>query len=388
LVLLGPAYAQAAGGTVEGIVTPLVWAQEVEVCVVESRPSETCIAPAADGPYALHEVPFGGARIEFVPSFRSRLLTQYYDGVGKLSEAKNVVLSALAPTAKEIDADLVEGGAITGTVTAAADGEPLPGVEVCAISSGSSTAESCAETVANGDYELHSLPGGAYRVVFWGAGTSAEYEPWSHSIVAVTAGETITGIDAGLARGGKIKGTVTAAAGGARLADIAVCLFAATSPKPQRCTYSDEAGEYSFAGLQDGPYQVGFSLTDAEIDGEGPAGEADGFETQYYDGVGARAQAVTISLLSPEVIGNVNATLFTPPGPAPPTPAPFVSSPIVPAAATIAEPKPRAVGCKKPKRKKKVKGKVRCVKPAKQKKKKHTKHKHQKGPHREGGKKR
>jgi hypothetical protein len=384
LALLAPAYAQAAGGIVEGTVTPLVWAQEVEVCVVEGRPSETCIAPAADGSYALHEVPFGGARIEFAPSFRSRLLTQYYDGVGELSEANTVVLSALAPTATGIDADLIEGGTIEGTVTAAADGEPLPGVEVCAVSSGSSTVEGCAETLANGDYELHSLPGGAYRVVFWGKGPSAEYEPWSHSIVGVTAGETITGIDASLARGGKIKGTVTTAAGGARLADIPVCLFATSSPKPQRCTYSDEAGEYSFAGLQDGPYQVGFSLTNAEIDGEVPAGEGDGFESQYYDGVGARAQATTISLLSPEVIGNVNATLFTPPVAAPPALAPFVFGPIVAAAPTIVEPKPRAVGCKKPKRKKKVKGKVRCVKPAKQ--NKHTKHKHQKAPRREGGK--
>jgi hypothetical protein len=204
----------------------------------------------------------------------------------------------------------------------------------------------------------------------------------------VTAGETITGIDAGLARGGKIKGTVTAAAGGARLADIAVCLFAAISPKPQRCTYSDEAGEYSFAGLQVGPYQVGFSLDSAEIGADGGAEEVDGCESQYYDGVGNRAEATTISVLAPEMIGGVDATLSTPPEPAPPAPAPFVSSPITAAAVPIAEPKPRVVGCKKPKRKKKVGGKVRCMKPARQKKKKHTKHKHQKGPHREGGKKR
>src|ERR1700743_2263719 len=93
LVLIFPVGASAATGTIEGTVTPLEWAPEIEVCVVEGRPSEICAAPEADGSYILSEVPLGAARIEFVPSSRSGLLKQYYDHVTELSKARDIVLT-------------------------------------------------------------------------------------------------------------------------------------------------------------------------------------------------------------------------------------------------------------------------------------------------------
>lgn len=373
LALLAPAEARAATGLVEGTVAPLAWAQEVEVCVVEDQPSETCVAPGAEGSYVLDEVPLEGARIEFIPSFRSGLLKQYYDGVGKLSDARSVLLTQESPTAKGIDAHLVEGGAITGIVTDAGGGERLPEVEVCAVSVGSPTVKSCDETDAGGEYELHSLPTGTYRVGFRGGGRSVEYEPWSHPPVGVTAGATTLGIDAALAKGARIRGVVTAAAGGGRLADIPVCLFTTTTATgPQRCAYSDEAGEYSFGGLSAGSYQVGFSLTSAELGGLAGSGE-DGYETQYYNRVGTRAEAATLTLLTGESTQGVDAALSLSPVAAPPAVAALVAPPIVVAPPTIAEPKPkkRKKGCVKPRHRKKVKGKARCVKAVK---KKHRHH--------------
>jgi hypothetical protein len=379
LALLVPVGAEAATtGTVEGTVTPPAWAPEVEVCVVEREPGEICTAPAADGSYRLLDVPFGGARIEFVPSFRSGLLGQYYDGVEKLPEARTIVLSALSPLAQGVDADLIEGGAIEGTVTAAGGGAPLPEIEACAVSVGSPTVRSCGETDAAGGYGLHSLPAGTYRVGFRGVGTSAVYEPWTHPAVGVAAGHTTVGVDAVLGLGAQIRGIVTAAAGGGRLADVPVCLFAATAPEPQRCTYSEEAGGYSFVGLPGGSYQVGFSLVAGEIGGGSLAGEDDGFESQYYDGVGTRGEAATITLIPAAVVGGVDASLVTPQSPGPLAPAPPVASPTVAAPPTLAVPGPRKAGCGKGHRRKKVEGEVRCVR--------HAVHNHKGQKHKKGEK--
>ncbi len=370
-----PAAADAATGIIEGHVTPVEWAPEIEVCVVEGRPSEICAEPAADGSYTLYEVPLGGARIEFVPSVRSGLLKQYYDEVTELSKATNVVLTPGESRRGEVNGHLFAAGSITGVVTGAPGGEALPEVEVCAISVGTPPSKGCAETDAAGEYAIHGLPPEKYSVRFTGAGASARYEPSTHAPVSVSVGTT-TSVSTSLFEGGRIEGSVSAAAGGERLADTSVCLFAAARPKAERCTHSDDAGDYAFEGLPTGSYQVGFSLDAAELGGQGSFGE-DGFESQYYDGVGTRAAAATISLLAPAtVVAGIDAALTTPPAPPPPAAAPLVGAPAV-STPSVAVPVTKTTPtCKKPKKKRKVKGKVRCVKPTKQKGKKRTGKKH------------
>jgi hypothetical protein len=358
--VLPPADAQAGAGRVSGIVKPLESAPEVEVCLVEGRPSETCTAPKADGSYLL-EVPLGEVQIEFVPSIRSRLLVQYYNHQSFLQEAARIKLTRENPEASSINADLIEGGAISGTVSATGTGLPLTEVEVCAVSVGAAPVRRCEETDASGAYDVHSLPGGTYRVAFRGRGSSAGYEPSYYdgkqtlaqaTPVQVTARTTKSGIDAALEKGARIEGAVTEAGGGS-LSGIAVCLFEATAASPDRCTYSGEGGAYSFEGLTSGSYEVGFSLE---------AGEGDGFEAQYFDGVPTRGQAVTVSALAPSIVNGVDAALSRPLAPPAPPPPPAVSTPIIAAAAFIPEPARPAQGCKKGFHKRKVKGKNRCVK--------------------------
>jgi hypothetical protein len=368
LILVGPV--DARGALVEGTVTPLEWAQEVDVCVAEES-SESCTAPAANGSYRLSVVPAGSVRIVFLPSFRSRLARQYYDGVNSISQAVTIVLPKEESVADGINAELEEGGVIEGTVTAAGSGEPLPEVEVCAVSPGFSPVKSCGETDVTGDYELHSLPSGSYSVGFWGTGKSANYEPFSLATpVPAIVGTTTMGVDASLVGGAQIGGTVTAAATGLPLEGIPVCLFAASGSAADRCTESDRLGSYEFQGLSGGSYQVGFSLGPAVISGTGTTAEAGGFVPQYYDGVSTRAAATTISVLSAGTVEGVDAALSAPAATSTPQAAPLVANPIAATVAPVAEPKPKPkkVVCKKPKRKKKVKGKVRCVSPPKHKK--------------------
>lgn len=388
-----PVAAQAATGTVEGTVSPIAWAPEVEVCVFEGQPSVTCTAPAVDGTYSLSGVPVQGARIEFIPSFRSRLLTQYYDHKSAPAEATPINIPAPGIPLKGIDADLVEGGAIAGTVTAAGGGGPLAEVEVCALSIATLRATACAETDAIGAYELHSLPTGTYVVRLSGRGRSRGYEPAYYpggptpagaTPISVAAGETVAGKDVALVPGARITGFVTDAASGSPLAGIAVCLFVGVGPAPRICTESGGSGEYSFEGLAAGDYQVGFSPTSAELVGVEVASLTDGFRTQYYDGVASRAQAKIISLPVSGSVTGIDAALATAPTAPPPAPPPAVTSPLVPAPTPITEPRPKRAHrptCKKGRRLRKIKGKKRCIKSVRHRKhRKHTRHK-SKYPH-------
>lgn len=387
LALLVPMDAQAlAAGTVEGTVTPIAWAQEVKVCVAETVPSELCVFPEADGSYSFHGLETG-VKLEFIPTYRSRLLPQYYKQKSTLAEAEPIFVPAEPHHAENIDASLVEGGSISGSVTAADGREPLSEVEVCAASVASPTVKSCDETDASGGYELHSLPTGSYKVGFWGSGRSAGFEPSYYqgqqsreqaTPVSVTAGVATAGIDASLAEGGQIRGLVSAAAGGAPLAGISVCLFAASESSPQRCTYSGETGTYSFLGLPSASYEVGFSLDLTEIGIAGTAGEAGGFLPQYYDGVDSRAQATKITVLAPGTVAGIDARLAAPPAPPSPARLPILATSIVGAAAPVAEPRPHRKNCKNGYRGRKTKnGKVRCVKVAKH-HGRHHRHKHRK----------
>lgn len=384
-----PAAAQAAPGIVAGTVTPQAWAQEVEVCVVEGRPSETCTVPEPNGSYVM-EVPLGEVQIEFIPSLRSGLLTQYFNHQRSLANATVIVLTTAQPMATEINGDLVEAGSIEGTVSAAGTGLLLAEVEVCAVSAGSAPVRRCGETDTDGAYELRSLPGGTYTVSFRGHGSSAGYAPSYYSgkqtvaeatPVSVVPGETKSGIDGDLQKGAAIEGSVTAAAGGS-LAGIAVCLFEAAAAQPDRCEFSDQAGNYLFEGLVSGSYQVGFSLESGELGSIGES-ENDGFESQYFNGVSTRAQAATISVLAPSLVTGVNAMLARPPEPSAVIPPPAVANPIVAAPPVVAEPKPAAKKCRKGFKKKRVKGKVRCVKVRKavhrHHRRKHSHHRGQKG---------
>jgi hypothetical protein len=383
LAAFAPPALAVGPGKIQGTVNPVEFATEVEVCLVEgATPSDTCTVPAANGSYALVDVPLGPQQVEFLPSFRSRLIPQYYDHKNRLSEAATISITSNSLNKGGISADLIAGGVIKGTVTALGTGG-LAEVEVCAKSVASPPVSSCSETDPGGEYELHSLPTGTYKVGFWGRGVSAEYQTQYYNgsstfaqatPVAVTNGGEITGIDVALARGSAVGGTLRAASTGASLPAVSVCLFAASNPGPERCTYSDGSGAYRFQGLPSGSYQVGFSLGLSEIGGEGVAGEEDGFQTQFYPGVATRAEAQTLPLIAPQTMLAIDASLLAPPMPAPPAPPLVLPTAIVPAPPAVAVP-PTKKGCKPGYRKQKVKGKARCVKVQK-KKRKHHKKKH------------
>jgi hypothetical protein len=374
-VLPGSAVA-VGGGTVTGTVTPTAIAPEVEVCLVESRPPETCSSPNGEGKYTLGGLPTGlPVKVEFLPSYRSRYAIQYYDRVRTAVEAAPLILDSQGGPLEHIDADLELGGAIEGTVTAASGGMPLAGAEVCVSEIGTGAAHGCTETGQAGGYALGGLPPGAYKVGFWGRGVSAEYAPRYYddeatlgeaTAVLVAAGATAAGIDATMAKGARVTGSVDTAATGAPLEGIPVCLFSTAASRPARCVYSGLGGSYSFAGLAAGGYQVGFSLGSAEIGGEGASSQDDGYLTQFYPGVASRSEAKVLMLSGEEVAGGVDAALVTPLILTSIAPPPPPSSNLVAAVPAISPPtKPGSLRCKKGFARKNVKGTKKCVKKSK-----------------------
>lgn len=378
VLLALPSAAAATGpGIVKGTVKPEAIAGEVEVCVVEAQPSETCTYPASDGTYTLKGLPIGpGNIIEFLPSYRSGYLAQYYDHVSRASEATMISITA-PPGPHEkggINADLKPGGRIEGAISAAPGGAPLAEVEACAFGA-VDVQVGCAQTDDSGHYALPTLPPATYRVGFFARGQSAQYLSTYYggsatyagsTPVSVGAGATLTGIDAQLQLGGTISGAVSAAADGAQLPGISVCLFTASATRPQQCHFSDEAGEYSFTGLRSGNYQVGFSLSSSELAGEAGASEEDAFLSQYYAGAAGLAGGTPIAVTAPAEVDGVDASLLTPQAP-PPAPAAVLPVQLVPAPVPISEPRAKKEPkkkCKRGYRKRKVKGKTRCVRAA------------------------
>ena len=189
----------------------------IAVCAVptnEKLEGENCTKTGASGEYTIVGLASGEYHVEFSAPFEGGLdyVTQYYSHKRLRSEAQAV--SVTAPGAKagvnatEINAELEEGGRITGKVTDASTGAVLEGVLVCAREgSGETPLGQCALTHSGGEYTISSLASGNYKVGF----NVHEYVTQYYSgksllseaqLVSVTAPNTTPGIDAALQRSG------------------------------------------------------------------------------------------------------------------------------------------------------------------------------------------
>lgn len=235
-------------------------------------------------------------------------------------------LGAFAPSALASPS-----GAIAGKVTDAATSKPIEGLEVCAfIMSEAQEEESeglpCVKTDSHGEYTIHGLAAGNFAVVFgWNlfsilesSSTTSlnyvfeaykeEFPPSEPTPVAVSAGNTTTGIDAELKEGSEISGTITSAATGAPVQGAFVCALRITGESSLElfaCAKSAANGEYTIKGLPDGEFDVLF----------GGAKLA----AQFYPGKASRSEASAVKIsAAKEVKTGINAAMepaaLPPPG--------------------------------------------------------------------------
>lgn len=213
----------AVGGTVTGTVTDMDGAAISDLCVLATGPDgDAWSTTDADGTYSLGGFSTGTTSVQFgcdypwyyvtpvgatassvqTPAAAENYVTEWYDDASSQEDATPVAVAVGLETAG-IDAQLVLGGAISGTVTDE-DGNPLNAC-VYATSAGS---EYGYADVWNGYYRIPGLAADAYRVQFYDCHGYTFASEWfdnvpsygQATVLDIALGVETTGIDAELAR--------------------------------------------------------------------------------------------------------------------------------------------------------------------------------------------
>jgi hypothetical protein len=227
------------------------------------RTHRTCTTTNAGGEYAIkgltpgEGVPEGGYEVEFTDSLD--YIRQFYNGKLERYDGTTRIPVKPATTVANIDAELEQGGEISGRVTSQVNGDPVGGAEVCAGEALGGSA--CTKTNAAGEYTISRLPSGEYRVYFSGpGGVGTEYlsqyydekEGPEAEPVKVTAPLKVGGINASLKAYGSITGTVIDKQTKQPLQGVNVCIAGGA------CQDTDATGQYSFTRLLAGSYALNF----------------------------------------------------------------------------------------------------------------------------------
>jgi hypothetical protein len=367
VVLAVPASAFAAG-SISGDVTdasahgPI---PGVRICAVEEEDygsfKEFCTHSGLDGHYSISSLPAGQYVVEFLPGIEG-LNYVYQAWEGKLVPFLADRVQVSSGNVPGIDAELVEGGRISGTVVNAGNGAPLPNVEVCAEPGGLNVT-GCATTNALGEYTIVGLGTDAGYLVQFLPPEDTEFleQYFDHEPgilgaedVEVIAGSLTPDIDAELQETGQIAGTVTDALTRAPLAGVDACAWEATGNEYLGpCGESDASGHYKIRRVPPGAYHVSFNQF----------GHAPGYAIQWYKCSNGR-EATPVNVAAGIATSGIDAGLverFT-------SPCESTSTPPAPAPEKL---KKAPLRCRKGFHRKRRRGRVRCVK-----KRHHHRHRH------------
>ncbi len=327
-----PSALAAGTGQISGRVTDTSSApiERIEVCAFSTSAEEPsaesfgCATTSASGEYTITGLASGQYDVEFISPSESEpgYIAQYYDGTTSFEDAKAVPVNAPGATSG-IDAELEEGGRITGEVTRASGEAPIEGIEVCA-SAVHGESFGCAKTKPNGTYTITGLASGNYDVEFsspieGGLNFVSQYWEYTHSrseakTVLVTAPDTTPNIDGKLEEGARIEGRVTDASTGAGLEEVLVCVLTESGKLVsfRQCATTGSNGEYTISAVASGNYKIGFD-----------AGKE--YVSQYYNGKSSPAEANMVMVTAPATTPNIDAAMQTVGTPPVNTTAPVVS---------------------------------------------------------------
>ena len=304
------------GGQITGTVTDATTKlpiQNVEVWVFNASGSTIASTTTdANGNYAVEGIAAGTYRVEFYAyTFGANYVLQYYSNEPTLAAA-NAVAVSVGQSTQNINAALVPGAEISGTVTDAAGasypgatGPPLPGISVTA-SSTTGSIYGYATTDSTGHYTIASLPTGTYHVQF--NDYTGSYFPQYYNgradpgatedPVTATQGQVTKNISAALSPAGRISGTVTDAQTGQPISEAYVTAYTSTGTLAGE-TYTSSNGTYTLGLLATGTYRVEF----------GPGYYAQGYGSQYYDAATTLASATGVSVTVAQTTTAINGAL-------------------------------------------------------------------------------
>ena len=221
-----------------------------------------------------------------------------------------------AATALVAPAGAFGNGTISGTLTPGLNNFQ---VEAYLPGAATPTASACTLGDNSGNYTL-SVPAGTYEVKFAGGSgggctpdTTYAVQWWNAhgprrfaDPVPVADLGNAPNINATLALGAEVSGTVTVQAGGAPLMNVTVELIDADGTIPgTACTAAD--GTYTMKKLFGGAYQARFTANGSC----GPTSPAGNYQTLYYQQSTTQAGATSVNIGLPgETVTNINAQMF------------------------------------------------------------------------------
>lgn len=373
LAALAPAVAVA--GSIGGTVTDEAddGISGVYVCATSPDligPPGGCDFSDSDGDYVIEGTPASFFVVWFEAPQHLNYVPEFYGDAANRDQAQPIVVASAPVTG--IDAELATGGQVTGRVTDTATDLPISGVYVCAENLAPAEVTFCDHTDAEGEYAVHSLATGSYRVAF-SVFESPNYVTTFYdgktstseaAAVPVTVGGLTPGIDAEMEEGVQLTGTLTESGSGDPVGSVPACALDRLTGATVSCSWSREDGTFSLAGLPLGSYVVGFAVDHVF---EGIVLHPDGYVRRYFDDVPTFAAATAVGGPGPGVVTGIDAELVAGPEvfpdepPVSEDPGPVLPPVTTPTLPVTIKPQPRPRPCKKGFHKKKVKGKIRCV---------------------------
>ena len=253
-----------------------------------------------NGSYTLKKLDAADYTVEFMDNTDQPLYaTEYYDDQTAFEDADPVTVGA-GQTVSGVDAALARFGTISGRVTDE-QGNPIGGIfiDVLRVTDDGPPFESPGGTVTapDGTYRFPFVPPGDSYVVGFndldGTYVNEYYDDelsiFDAELITVTAGGVTSGIDAELALGGHLAGTVTDSEGNG-LGGIEIQLAREVGPDQwfgfgeEFGYHTDDDGTYRIDGLPAGTWRVDF------VDREGS------YLSEYYDDVVDFEQATDIEI--------------------------------------------------------------------------------------------
>jgi Carboxypeptidase regulatory-like domain len=243
LFAVAPVAAQAATASITGTVTSVKTGADLEGIEVTATSvgggGSGFATTAANGTYTISSLSAGEYKVEFSDPHQI-YVTQ--DTTTTLEEGKSKLLNA----------EMKVGSSISGTVTSAASGNGLGGVEVRISEEDEfDTGVHEVTTEPNGAYTVADLPPGSYVIEF----SRFESEYLSQSVSTILTEGEAKNVSVALKEGGKISGRVTDAVTHNGLAKIGVYV---SSSHGGGFASTNSNGEYTVTGLPTGSYKVSF----------------------------------------------------------------------------------------------------------------------------------